>query len=171
MATLTDTLAAEYEALTRRCGLVDRSERGKLLLTGPEAKDFLHGQVTNDILGLEPGTGCYAAFLTHKGKMLGDMRVLDGGHAGLWLDCERPALQELFNMIRRFKLGRDVDVHKRTLERALLSVVGPDARPMTGTEDLPAGEHAHRSGTIGGVAVRLVVADAGIDVIADAAQA
>ena len=63
-------------------GLVDRSERGKLLLTGAEAKDFLHGQVTNDVLGLTPGTGCYAAFLTHKGKMVGDMRVLDGGDAG-----------------------------------------------------------------------------------------
>src|SRR3954466_4180254 len=68
MATLTDTLAAEHEILTDRCGLVDRSERGKLLLTGPEAKDFLHGQVTNDITGLAPGEGCFAAFLTHKGK-------------------------------------------------------------------------------------------------------
>src|SRR4051794_1159057 len=77
-------LAAAYEALPRRCGLVDRSERGKLLLTGPEAKEFLHGQVTNEIEGLEAGAGCYAAFLTHKGKMLGDMRVLDGGEAGLW---------------------------------------------------------------------------------------
>ena len=56
---------------------MDRSERGKLALTGAEAKEFLHGQVTNDIEALEPGTGCYAAFLTHKGKMLGDLRVLD----------------------------------------------------------------------------------------------
>src|SRR3954454_12130693 len=145
MATLTaDTLAAEHEALTRRCGLVDRSERGKLLLTGPEAKDFLHGQVTNDIAGLEPGSGCYAAFLTHKGKMLGDMRVLDGGDAGLWLDTERSALQELFNMVRRFKLGRDVEIDKRTLQRALLSLVGPEARRVAGAEDLPGAEHAHR---------------------------
>src|SRR3954467_6004576 len=114
MATLTaDTLAADYEALTRRCGLVDRSERGKLLLTGAEAKDFLHGQVTNDVLGLAPGTGCYAAYLTHKGKMLADLRVLDGGDAGLWLDTERAALQEVFNMVRRFKVGREVDLHKR----------------------------------------------------------
>ena len=119
MATTEHPLAAEHEALTRRCGLVDRSERGKLLLTGAEAKEFLHGQVTNDIEGLEPGTGCYAAFLTHKGKMLGDLRALDGGDAGLWLDTERSALQELFNMIRRFKLGRQVELEKRTLERAL----------------------------------------------------
>ena len=42
-------------------------------------REFLHGQVTNDIEALEPGHGCYAAFLTHKGKMLGDLRVLDLG--------------------------------------------------------------------------------------------
>src|SRR5918912_2334425 len=116
--------SADYRALTEACGLVDRSERGKLALTGAEAKAFLQGQVTNDIEGLEPGRGCYAAFLTHKGKMLGDLRVLDIGDE-LLLDTERVALQELFNMIRRYKLGRDVELHKRTLETALLSVLGP----------------------------------------------
>ncbi len=48
-------------------------------LHGPDAKSFLAGQVTNDIEALKPGEGCYAAFLTHKGKMLGDMRVLAVG--------------------------------------------------------------------------------------------
>src|SRR5918994_3999797 len=108
-------VVADTRVLTGSCGLVDRSERGKLALTGTEAKTFLHGQVTNDIERLEPGTGCYAAFLTHKGKMLGDLRVLDAGDE-LLLDCERVALQELFTMIRRFKLGRDVELHKRTIE-------------------------------------------------------
>src|ERR671921_1654947 len=120
--------------------IVDRSERGKLALTGPEAKAFLHGQVTNDIEGLEPGTGCYAAFLTHKGKMLGDLRVLDAGDE-LLLDCERVALQELFNMIRRYKLGSDVELHKRTRERGLLSLIGPDARRIAGAEELGESEH------------------------------
>src|ERR687893_2685640 len=107
------------------CAIVDRSERGKLALTGAEAKEFLHGQVTNDIEGLEPGRGCYAAFLTHKGKMLGDLRVLDLGDE-LLLDTERSALQGLFNMIRRYKLGMDVELHKRTLELGLLSLIGPE---------------------------------------------
>jgi len=74
-------VTTEYEALTERAGLVDRTERGKLLLTGADVKDFLQGQVSNDVLALEPGTGCYAAFLTPKGKMLGDLRILDGGAA------------------------------------------------------------------------------------------
>src|SRR5215204_3080077 len=117
--------------MTESCALVDRSERGKLALTGGEAKDFLQGQVSNDVEALEPGTGCYAAFLTPKGKMLGDLRVLDAG-AELLLDCERVALQELFNLIRRFKLGRDVELHKRTLETGLLSLIGPRARALAG---------------------------------------
>ena len=150
------------------CGLVDRSERGKLLLTGSGAKEFLHGQVTNDIEGLAEGEGCYAAFLTHKGKMLGDMRVLDGGAAGLWIDCERSVLQELFTLIRRFKIGRDVEIEKRTLERALFSLVGPEARGLAGVDG---DEHAHRLVEIGGVRVRAVVTDLGADVICDAERA
>src|SRR5215210_227866 len=132
--------------------VVDRSERGKLALTGAEAKEFLHGQVTNDVEGLTQGTGCYAAFLTHKGKMLGDLRVLDAGDE-LLLDCERAVLQELFTMIRRYKLGRDVELHKRTLERGLLSLIGPAARAVAGADDLPGVEHAHREGEIGGARV------------------
>jgi tRNA-modifying protein YgfZ len=164
VSTVTDSLAADYRALTEQVGLVDRSERGKLALTGGEAKEFLHGQVTNDIEALEPGRGCYAAFLTHKGKMLGDLRILDTGDE-LLLDCERVSLQELFNMIRRYKLGRDVELHKRTLDRGLLSVIGPDARRVTGAADLPETEHAHRTGRIGGAAVRLIATDLGVDVL------
>jgi len=158
-----------YEALTERCALIDRSERGKLALTGAEAKGFLHGQVTNDIEGLIPGSGCYAAFLTHKGKMLGDLRVLDAGDE-LLLDCERVALQELFTMIRRFKLGRDVELHKRTLEWGLLSLIGPSARAVAGAEDLAEVEHAHRAGEVDGAAVRLIATDLGVDVLCAAAD-
>jgi folate-binding protein YgfZ len=169
MVTLADTRSEAYRAALDGCALVDRSERGKLALTGADTKEFLQGQVSNDIEGLAPGTGCYAAFLTPKGKMLGDLRVLDTGDE-LLLDCERVALQELFNLIRRFKLGRDVELHKRTLESGLLSLIGPRSRAVAGAEDLPASEHAHRTGTIGGAEVRLVVTDLGVDVLCVAAD-
>ena len=159
MAVVADT---GYRALTESCGLVDRSGRGKLALTGSEAKDFLQGQLTNDIESLEPGRGCYAAFLTHKGKMLGDLRVLDLGDE-LLLDTERVALQELFNMIRRYKLGRDVELHKRTLELGLLSLVGP----RTETYGLDE-EHANRRDEIAGQPVVLVRTDVGVDIFVPA---
>jgi folate-binding protein YgfZ len=169
MATITDELVAEYRALTRGCGLLDRSERGKLALTGTEAKSFLAGQVTNDTVGLQAGSGCYAAFLTHKGKMLGDLRVLDAGDE-LLLDTERPTLQALFDMVRRFKIGFDVELHKRTVQRGLLSLAGPGARAIAGAEDLADEEHAHRAGEIDGHPVRLIATDVGVDVLCDAAD-
>ena len=164
---VTDTLAAELEVLERACGLVDRSERGKLALTGPGAREFLNGQITNDVLALEPGDGRYAAFLTHKGKMLGDLRVV-ATETELLLDTERVALQALFDMIRRFKVGFDVELHKRTLERALFSLVGPGARAVAGADDLPDAEHANRPGTVAGASVLLVATDAGVDVLCEA---
>ncbi len=159
-----DSLAAEHRVLREACGLVDRSERGKLSLTGSEAKEFLQGQLTNDVERLSPGRGLYAAFLTHKGKMLGDVRVLDLGDE-LLLDTERVALQELFTMIRRFKLGRDVELGKRTLERGLLSLVGPDARRVAGEQDLAAEEHACARAQVAGVEVVQVVTDVGVDLV------
>jgi folate-binding protein YgfZ len=148
--------------LTQDVALVDRSERGKLALTGPEAKTFLNGQVSNDVEALTPGTGCYAALLTNKGKMLGDLRVIDTG-AELWLDTERVALQALFDTIRRSTVGWQAELHKRTLQQALLSLVGPRAADAVGGAVGP--EHANRAGEIGGAEVLLIATDAGVDVV------
>jgi folate-binding protein YgfZ len=161
-------ISSEYRALIEGCGVVDRAGRGRLALTGPDAKTFLQGQVTNDIEALEPGRGAYAAFLTHKGKMLGDLRVLDVGGGELLLGCERAALQELFNMIRRYKLGSDVELHKRTLEMGELSLIGPDARRIAGAEGLGPDEHDNVRAEIGGHPVVLVATDVGVDVFCDA---
>jgi folate-binding protein YgfZ len=117
---------------------VDRSERGKLAITGPEAKPFLQGLVSNDVESLTPGHGCYAAVLTPKGKMIGDLRILDTGEE-LLLDCERVALQGIFNVLWRGRVGLAVEIHKRTVQMGLLSVVdlhlaGPDEHDNVRTE-------------------------------------
>jgi tRNA-modifying protein YgfZ len=156
----------EYAAATAAAAWIDRSERGKLALTGGDAKQFLQGQVSNDVLGLTPGTGCYAAFLTPKGKMLGDVRILDAGSEVL-LDTERVALQELFNMIHRFSLGHDVQLHKRTLQRGLVSLLGPDSDRIAAIASLPVDEHAHVATRLDGIEVRAVRCDTGIDLICD----
>ena len=156
----------EYEAITGACGLLDRSDRGKLALTGGETKSFLQGQVSNDVEALTPGYGCYAAFLTPKGKMLGDLRILDTG-GELLLDTERGALQELFNMIRRFSIGYDVELHKRTVQRGLLSLLGPESEGVAGL-DPGDEEYRHVAGEIGGIAVRAIRTDLGLDLLCDA---
>jgi tRNA-modifying protein YgfZ len=174
---------------------VDRSERGRLAPSGSGAVEFLNGQVTNELVGLSPGEGCYAAFLTHKGKMLGDLRILAVAGteqaqpaAGsrehdkaaqepseeLLLDTERGALQALFDMIRRFKVGYDVELHKRTLESSLLSLLGPDAEEVAtrafalDDAQLPAQEHSNLLAHLGQTPVRLIRTDVGIDALFEA---
>lgn len=153
------------------CGLVDRSERGKLAFTGSEAKRFLQGQVTNDVEALTPGSGCYAAILSQKGKMLGDLRILDVGDE-LLLDTERSALQAIFNVLHRARVGFDAELHKRTVQRGLLSLVGPDARRVAGpaAQALAPAEHANAPAEIDGVPALLVATDVGVDLICDAAD-
>ena len=166
MASL-DTLTTDYRTITEACGLLDRSERGKLALTGSDARSFLQGQVTNDVESLAAGGGCYAAFLTPKGKMLGDLRILATDDE-LLLDTERVALQELFNMIRRFSIGYDVQLHKRTLESGLLSLIGPQAEALSGVSELPPVEHAHILTEVGGIDARAIRTDVGIDLLCEA---
>ena len=184
-ATDTQRLAEEHAALTEACGLVDRSERGRLALSGTDAAAFLDGQVTNDVQALTPGTGCYAALLTHKGKMLGDLRVLapaDGarlpveGDVALVLETERVALQTLFDTIRRYRIGHVVELHKLTLESALVSLIGPDSdtvaqRALAHGALPPPDEHANRAADAGGAPVLTVRTDAGIDVLCATADA
>jgi folate-binding protein YgfZ len=158
---------SEYEAVTAGCGLLDRSERGKLALTGADAKSFLQGQVSNDVEALTAGRGCYAALLTPKGKMLGDLRILDTGDE-LLLDTERVALQELFNMIRRFSIGYAVQVDKRTLQRGLLSLIGPASSAVAPGHELIEHEHDHVLAEVAGVPVRVIRTDVGIDVLCEA---
>jgi folate-binding protein YgfZ len=176
-------LAAEHAVVSERCGLLDRSERGKLALSGAGAAEFLNGQVTNELADLAPGEGRYAAFLTHKGKMLGDLRILatgegaDGAPAELQLDTERVALQELFDMIRRFKVGYDVELHKRTLERGLISLIGPESERVAAVNGaggasaaLAAEEHANAPVEIDGIAALAIRTDVGVDLLCDAAD-
>jgi folate-binding protein YgfZ len=160
---------SEYRAATEACGLLDRSDRGKLALTGADAKSFLQGQVSNDVEALAPGAGCYAAFLTPKGKMLGDVRILDAG-SEILLDTERVALQELFNMVRRFSVGYAVELHKRTLERGMLSLLGPEAVTVAGVGELATAEDSHTTVVIDGIAARAIRTDLGLDLLCDAAD-
>jgi len=163
------TITPADRVLREACGLVDRSDRGKLAFTGPQAKTFLQGQVTNDVEALTPGTGCYAALLSPKGKMLGDLRIVDTGDE-LWLDTERSALQAIFNVLHRARLGYDAALHKRTLQHGLVSLIGPRARAIAGVESLPDVEHANAAIAVDDIPARAIATDVGVDVVCDAEQ-
>ena len=120
---------SEYELLSQSAGLVDRSDRAKFLVRGGEAAEFLQGQVSNDVEALEPGTGCYAVILNHKGKLRTDLRVLRGEDF-IWLDTESIGHAVVAHMLRTYALGRDVQWEDVSATRELVSVVGPAAREL-----------------------------------------
>jgi tRNA-modifying protein YgfZ len=149
--------ASEYELLSEAAGLVDRSDRAKFLVRGGEAAEFLQGQVSNDVEALEPGTGCYAVILNHKGKLRTDLRVLRGKDF-FWLDTEAIGHAVLAHMLRTYALGRDVQWEDVSATRTLVSVVGPAARELV---DGPEHSFEERDG-------RMYVATAlGVDVIGE----
>jgi len=167
MAVLVE-LDGQYRQLREECGLLDRCERGKLLVTGGEATEYLQGQLTNDVEALEPGEGLYAALLDRKGHMQGDMRVLRPGEGpDLLLDTEPEALEAVRRHLGMYKIGRDVDVVDVTAERAILSLIGPRAVEIAGSAALP--ENCCEEVTVAGAQVLAVGTAAGIDLIFDTA--
>ena len=80
------------------------------------------------------------------------------------------ALQPLFDMIRRFKVGYQVELHKRTLELGLISLLGPRAASLAGATQLARDEHANGSLEVDGVHTLAVRTEHGVDLICDAAD-
>jgi tRNA-modifying protein YgfZ len=163
-------LDGQYRALREGGGLVDRSERGKLVVSGPDAVEFLQGQLTNDLDALAPGQGCYAALLDRKGHMQADMRVLRLGDEEVWLDTEPGAVGSVMRHLSTYKVGRQVEIAQPGSELAILSLLGPAATELAGTGPLGP-EHAHRELEVGSVGCRAVATDLGIDLICPAAEA
>ena len=169
-ATAAIELDGQYRALREGAGLVDRSARGKLLVRGTEAADFLQGQLTNDIEALEPGEGCYAALLDRKGRMQGDMRVSRLAPTELWLDTEPEALAAVRRHLDMYKIGREVELEDVGADRAILSLIGPAAIEVS--LGAPLGpEYSHRETEIGGVRCRAIATDVGVDLVAGASNA
>ena len=162
-------LDGQYRQLKEECGVLNRSDRGKLLVEGSEAAEYLQGQLTNDVEGLEAGEGCYAALLDRKGHMQSDMRVLRFGNEEIWIDVEPEPLPAVRRHLETYKIGREVEVEDVTEGRAILSLIGPRSAEVAAAPPLP--EHASESLTVYGVECVAVGTSDGIDLIVATADA
>ena len=54
---------------------MELTDRAVIGLTGPEARDYLQGLITNDVTKVAPGRAPYAALLTPQGKILFDFLI------------------------------------------------------------------------------------------------
>jgi folate-binding protein YgfZ len=166
---VTVELDAQYRQLREECGLLDRSARGMLLVTGPDAAEYLQGQLTNDVEALAPGEGQYAALLDRKGHIQADMRVLRLDPERIWVDTEPETAAVARRHLETYKIGRQVEVEDAGDERTILSLIGPASVAVAGAPS----PTLHRSevATVCGVECIVVGTEDGIDLIAPAAEA
>ena len=130
---------------------VDRSDRGFVLVTGPDALSFLQALVSADLDALADGDGVHCLLLTPQGKLDVDFRLLRVGDDA-WLDCDPGLGAQLVASLNRFKIRVDADVVDRSDDFGMVSVIGPDSsagRPphCTGTSPVRRGaRRAHCAG-------------------------
>jgi folate-binding Fe-S cluster repair protein YgfZ len=80
---------------------------------GPDARDFLHRMLTQDLKGLPPGGGAHFALLTVKGHLVGEGHVLllpDG----VLLDLDPAAAGEVRAQLEKMIIMDDVTVTDRS---------------------------------------------------------
>jgi folate-binding protein YgfZ len=163
-------LDAQYRVLREGAGVLDRSERSKILVRGADAAEYLQGQLTNDVEGLEPGQGQYAALLDRKANIQADMRVLRLAADEVWIDLEAGPAPAALKHLRTYSIGRDVEIEDAGERWAITSVIGPAAGTVTGFEGLGP-EHAQRRDRRDGTEVIAVATDLGVDLLSEAATA
>jgi glycine cleavage system T protein (aminomethyltransferase) len=141
----------EHAAVRERCGLIDRSERGKIEATGRDRVAFLQAMLSNDVKALQPGQGCEAALLDIHGKIVALLMV----HAlpdRLVLELERRLVGPTLEALDRYLISEKVELEDASDRAGLLSVAGPAARKVLEEvlgrtlPDLPVRHHVQATG-------------------------
>ena len=86
-------------------------DRGVLKVVGDDARKFLHGLVTADVLALTPGQARFCALLTPQGKIIADFFVTqapNGDGGGFFLDIPRAVAPTLVEKLNLYKLRAKV---------------------------------------------------------------
>jgi folate-binding protein YgfZ len=115
---------AGYLAARQRLGLIDRRDRGRILVSGHDRGSYLQGLLTNDVAGLKAGQGCYAAYLTAQGRMIADLHVYELGDVML-LTVPIAARDTVLAKLDQFVFSEDVQLGDVTDTFASLGLVGP----------------------------------------------
>jgi folate-binding protein YgfZ len=116
----------DLELLRTGDAVVDRSDRGFVLVTGPDAFSFLQALVSADLDDLADGAAVHSLLLTPQGKLDVDFRLVRVGDDA-WLDCDPGLGAQLAASLNRFKIRVKADVVDRGDEFGMLSYIGPGA--------------------------------------------
>ncbi len=126
----------EYAAVRDSgAGLIDLSSRGRMLVSGTEAIQFLNGLITNDMKTLAENCCMPAAFPNVQGRLIAGVRVIrlkddqTGKNAcpTFLLDTEAATHERVLKTIERFTLAGDFQVDDITNQTAHLTLQGKKA--------------------------------------------
>ena len=87
-------------------------DRAVIAVSGPEARDFLQGLITNDVTRVTPDALGYAALLTPQGKILFDFLIGERDGA-LLIDAPAATRDALAKRLSLYRLRAKVDVAAR----------------------------------------------------------
>lgn len=123
------SVESEYLKITRNAGLLDLGCRGRIAVLGKDREKFLHGQLTNDVLGLKKGQGRYAAIVSAKGKLQSDLFFYKLDEE-LLLDFEPGLTARLIERLEKYVIADDVQLVDVAPHYSLFSVQGPNAAEL-----------------------------------------
>src|SRR5882672_6970167 len=118
--------ATAYDAARHRAAFLDRSDRARVVVSGADRASYLQGLLTNDVVALKAGEGCYAAYLTPQGRMIADLYVYELGDVML-LTMDRGVKEAVLTRLDQFIFSEDVQLGDVTDTFAQIGVVGPEA--------------------------------------------
>jgi tRNA-modifying protein YgfZ len=128
---------AEQRALSGRLGLVDRSHRGVVRVTGPDRLSWLHSLTTQDLEHLTPGSTAEALILSPNGHIEHHLTLTDDGTA-LWAHVEPGTAGPLLEFLESMRFMLRVEPADVTGEFAVLSLMGPAVGPGSPVVDAAA---------------------------------
>ena len=140
---------AEQRALAAGTGMVDRSHRGVVRITGPDRLSWLHSLSTQDLEHLEPGQSAETLILSPQGHIEHHLTLTDDGDA-LWAHVEPGTAGALLAFLESMRFMLRVESADVTGDYAVLTVTGglPEAGPPPG-DALPPGTAAAVRGALG----------------------
>ena len=128
---------SEQRALAAGTGMVDRSHRGVVAITGPDRLSWLHSLSTQDLEHLEPGQSAETLILSPQGHIEHHLTLTDDGEA-LWAHVEPGTAGALLAFLESMRFMLRVEPADVTGDYAVLTVTG--GGPADGT--LPPGTAA-----------------------------
>ncbi len=119
---------AEQRALSLGLGLVDRSHRAIVRITGPDRLSWLHSLCTADIEHLPPGRATEALILSPNGHVEHHLTLTDDGTA-LWAHVEPGTAEPLLKFLESMRFMLRVEPADVSDDYAVLTLMGPRAGP------------------------------------------